>query len=39
MPTVDGFVQAAQFVNGGPWLSSFTLTNGLRMRVGGTGCP
>jgi hypothetical protein len=36
---IDGFAQAAQLVTGGPWLSAFTISNGLKLRVGGSGCP
>ncbi|MGE3354002.1 MAG: hypothetical protein AB7O84_19860 [Planctomycetota bacterium] len=37
-PPGDVYCQAAQLVNGGPWLNSIALSNGLRLRVGATGC-
>jgi hypothetical protein len=34
----DLFVQAAEVVPNGPWLGAIALSEGLRVRVGGTGC-
>lgn len=34
----DLFGQVAQVVPNGPWLGGIALSNGLRIRVGGTGC-
>jgi hypothetical protein len=39
LPPLDLFFQAAQFVPGGPLLSGIALSNGLRTRLGATGCP
>jgi hypothetical protein len=35
----DVYVQAVEFVAGGPLFGQLALSNGLRMRVGATGCP
>lgn len=37
--TADVWVQGAQYVNGGPALGGFTLTNGILLHVGGNACP
>ena len=35
---LDVFAQSAQFVVGGPFQQDAALSNGLRVRIGGTGC-
>jgi hypothetical protein len=39
LPPIDVYWQAATLQSGGPALGSFNLSNGLRVRVGGSGCP
>ena len=34
----DLYSQVAQVVPNGPWLGSLALSNGVRIRVGGSGC-
>jgi len=34
----DLFVQPTEIVPGGPWLGTLALGNGLRVRIGGSGC-
>ncbi|MBL9078106.1 MAG: hypothetical protein JNL08_11415 [Planctomycetes bacterium] len=39
MTPVDWFCQGFEVVDGGPLLGFLAPTNGLQLRVGGTGCP
>ena len=36
---IDLWCQAAQIVQSGPVLGQFELSNGLRIRIGGSACP
>ena len=39
MAPIDLFGQVVQFVPGGPLFGGAALSNGLRLRLGGLGCP
>jgi hypothetical protein len=39
LPPFDLFGQAVEVVPGGPWLGTLALSNGVRLRVAGSGCP
>jgi len=39
MAPVDWYCQGFELVTGGPVLGFLAPTNGLRIRVAGTGCP
>jgi hypothetical protein len=39
LPPMDLWCQAAELVAGGPLFGQLALSNGMRARIGGTGCP